>query len=87
MTKIKKKIGLTKAVALLLAMEILVFLIGYAFGFIIGASSGGLQEGFRLASGVLYSWVAFALLGIIGWSICIAALVFKSQNNAVEEQK
>src|SRR5208282_1748982 len=46
----RSKVWIMKAVAIFFAMEILMFLLGAAAGFAVGASNGGIQEGFRIAS-------------------------------------
>ena len=73
--KSRLKIGIARSVAVLLAMEALVFFLGYVALFVIGALSGGTTEGFRMASGVFYSWFGFALLGLLGWAVFMAILV------------
>jgi hypothetical protein len=74
-TKSRLKVGIATSIALLVAMEALVFLLGYAAFFAVGALSGGMTEGFRMASGALYSWFAFVLLGLFGWAVCMVILV------------
>jgi hypothetical protein len=69
--------GIVKALAILLAAEVSVFLLGCVIFFIIGASSGGMQEGLRMASGVLYSWFAFAVLGFLVGAVCAAITILK----------
>lgn len=71
--------GILKILTILFVAEIVVFLFGYVFFFIIGASNGGIQEGFRMASGVLYSWFAFAGLGFLIGLVCIAIIIFKNK--------
>jgi hypothetical protein len=76
-----------KAVATFIAMEVLVFLLAAAFYFVIGVSHSGIQEGFRMASGVLYSWFAFVVLGFIGWVVWMVALAFRGKGKQREQQK
>jgi hypothetical protein len=67
-----------EAVAIFIAIEILIFLLATAFAFAIGVSNGGIQEGFRMASGVLFGWFGLVVLGVAAWIVCIAALAFAS---------
>jgi hypothetical protein len=75
--RIKPKVGIMKAVAIFLAMEMLMFLLGTVADFAVGASNGGIPEGFRMASGGLYSWFGFVMLGFIGWLVVMVALAFR----------
>ena len=83
----RSKIGIINAVAIFLVVEIVVFLLAAVFYFAIGASDGGMQEGFQMASGVAYSWFAFAVLGFAGWVVCMVVLRFKRKDKSVEEPK
>ena len=60
---------IARGVAILLAMEVLVFLLGYTAFFTIGVLSGGMAEGSRMASGVFYSWSAF-----VAWFVWVVGL-------------
>lgn len=71
--------GITKIISILLTVEIFIFLLGYIFFFVIGALSGGVQEGFRMASGVFYSWFAFAVIGFLIGLACVAIITFKNK--------
>ena len=75
---------IARSVAILLAMEVLVFLLGYAAFFAIGALSGGVAEGSRMASGVFFSWCAFALLGLLGWAVCMVILAITRRKHRSE---
>jgi len=83
----RAKVGIMKAVAIFFAMEILVFLLGAVAGFAVGASNGGVRQGFEMASGVLYSWFGFVLLGFIGWLVVMVALAFRGKSRPLEQQK
>jgi hypothetical protein len=76
----RSRVGIVKAVAIFFAMEVLVFLLGAVVGFAIGVSNGGIQEGFGMASGVLYGWFGFVVLGFIGWVVCMVALAFRGKS-------
>jgi hypothetical protein len=83
----RSKIGIMKAVAIFIAMEILVFLLAAVFYFVIGVSDSGIQGGFQMASGVLYSWFGFVMLGFIGWLVIMIVLAFKGKNRPLEQPK
>jgi ABC-type branched-subunit amino acid transport system permease subunit len=80
-TTSRLRIGITRSIAVLLAMEVLVFVLGYVAFFAIGAFSGGMTEGSRMASGVFHSWFAFALLGVIGWAVCMVIWVITGRTH------
>jgi hypothetical protein len=69
--------NILKFFAIFCAMEVLVFLFGYVIEFAIGVTSGGVSEGFRLASGVFYSWFGFVLIGLLGTVVCATILMVK----------
>lgn len=77
--KNSRKIGIARSITLLVVIEVLIFLFGYAAFFAIGAFSGGISEGFGLESGIFYSWFAFVLLGLLGWAVCMTALIVCQQ--------
>lgn len=68
---------MVKILVIFLAAETLVFLLGFVCFFVVGASSGGIQEGLRMGSGVFYSWFAFAVLGFLVGAVCAAVTIFK----------
>ena len=74
MPKNSRNNGIARILGLLVAMEFLVFLLGYAAFFTVGALSDGISEGYRSASGVFYSWFAFVLLGLLGWAVLVSVL-------------
>lgn len=65
-------------------MEVLVFVLAHAAFFAIGILSGGMGEGFYLASGVFFYWDAFALLGLIGWIVCLVILAVTRRKHGSE---
>jgi len=66
-----------KFFAIFCALEVLIFLFDYVIEFAIGVASEGVSEGFRLASGVFYSWVAFVLIGFLGALLYATILMVK----------
>ena len=84
MIKNRFMIGIARSVAILLAMEGLVFLLSYVAFFTIGVLSGGMAEGSRMASGLFYSWFAFALLGLLGWAVCLVILAITKRKHQCE---
>ena len=84
MTKNRFMTGIARSIAILLAMEVLVFLLGYVAFFAIGVLSGGMAEGSRMASGVFYSWFAFAVLGLLGWAVCLVILAITRRKHRSE---
>jgi hypothetical protein len=76
-TQSKEKTGLLTVVAIILFAQVLVFVGGYALGFLAGVYTGGISEGFRLASGIFYSWFAYVILGFITAAICVIVILFK----------
>lgn len=83
----KSRVSLVRAIAILMALEVLTFILGFAFGFIIGASNGGTQEGFRMALGVLFNWFAFVVLGVLEWVVCIGYIRFIGVATSQETRK
>ena len=78
------KARMVRAVAILFAMEILIFLLGAVAGFAIGVSDSGIQQGFGMASGVLYNWFGFAVLGIVAWVVVMVALAFRKKDKPLK---
>lgn len=83
----RRKVGIVRGIAILFAMEVLVFLFAYIAAFIDIASNDGMHEGFRMASGVFYGWFAFVVLGLIAWAVCMLILIFISRDRLPEQQK
>jgi hypothetical protein len=71
--------GIVKTLGILLAAEILVFLLGCVIFFVIGASSGGINNGFNLVAGVFFYWYAWATLGLIVGVVCSAIALIKGK--------
>jgi hypothetical protein len=72
--------SILKFFAIFCAMEVLIFLFGYVIEFAIGVASGGVSEGFRLASGVFYSWIAYVLIGFLGTVVYATILILKRKS-------
>ena len=62
-------IGIFRSAAYLIVMEVLVFVVAFVAFLLVGILTGGLEEGIKMASGVIYSWVAFVVIGFISWLI------------------
>lgn len=81
------KMGIAKSFGLLVAMELIVFLLGYTVFYVIGAFGDEMENAHGMAAGVFHSWFGFVLLGIFSWIVLMVVMAIARRRKPGESEK